>query len=1103
MPAAPRADDKTVSGAPARRSRRVPARVGVLAGVGAVLFLLTNGPIFLFAKHVLDRVGHWEDPAVWIPFGAAAAASVALFVLSPRSGHRASPEAVSRLAVWAVGCYTALAVVSTLWSVDRDVTLWRSTVYVGLALLAVVVARLKPDDLNVVVAVLVAVALAGSVATIELRPWVGLDDNGDWRGIFTNRNSLAPIAALGVIAGLRGLFSGRATARIVALRAGGTVLAVASVATMFKAGSRTAWLALAVALGVACGGMLLRWWHQHRPDASRRAAAAGALGGVAAVVFVLAAVWDTPTLAQRRTMWSLVWDRIVERPLGGYGFFAFWDVGELTAPHELLQRGSAHNSLLETGLGLGLVGVAPFVVIVALAARNAAVGLWRHPSASSWWWAATVAFLLVENVTESFVLWFSYNWVLLMAAALRLPSPGRSSVTVPKLMERLLVPTSSGPPTVRDVQAPGAGCSQTSEAKTADSEVSNRVSVSATPCEPEAPSASSHAAPGQPGEPTQPPDPTGVAPLAGVRVRAGRRRTVLGRLPGWLWSGWTVVTVVCVAVLAIWLVDLNLPLGNSDDGRILGRFGLSARNFWELGALDSRFGAVMEPFLQSQFEVAFRQTPPIAAVTYAHHPPLQVLLSVGSVGVLGDSPAALRVTGFALGAATVAFMAALLRAQRMAWGPTLLAVCAMACTGFFYVYARIGVGFSLLVASLAAAAWLRTHLRPPSWALGGFAALTCLTAMQSWIAMAAMAPICVWLLTSPAANSPRAAGGSGAPVGSDTRQPATADLRNHLGKQPPGTRQDHAATPEVPQSVQSPSRRGPGRTGWLARQWSPAVTAAVVGTGIGMLVTAVWILNATDISELVERVAFRTGTDVDTVSQTVQFSFGEFLSRQWRFAGEELLAPVWLRWLLVPALLAGLVDRRTRVPVAITLGVAAVLTFGFQQGAWIHRLWNFPWLAPATIGLAALGDAVRRVTGQRLRLVATAAAVTVVVVTMWLVVSGSTRQRYLVEPADAGAVLEAGRHLDEAKAAELVWVTRHTPTPRWVSYYLDLPAHTLEAELLDGVQPTDLVVIRVDRIPEWLTPDVADNPLAAKGNYALVTGDNLPRGTPSTAPLAS
>ena len=63
-----------------------------------------------------------------------------------------------------------------------------------------------------------------------------------------------------------------------------------------------------------------------------------------------------------------------------------------------------------------------------------------------------------------------------------------------------------------------------------------------------------------------------------------RLRTAARRI-GW---GWGAVTLVCISVLALWLPDLNLPLGNSDDGRILARFGLQAHNFWELGPIGVR-----------------------------------------------------------------------------------------------------------------------------------------------------------------------------------------------------------------------------------------------------------------------------------------------------------------------------------------------------------------------------------------------------------------------------------------------------------------------------------------------------------------------------------
>ena len=130
----------------------------------------------------------------------------------------------------------------------------------------------------------------------------------------------------------------------------------------------------------------------------------------------------------------------------------------------------------------------------------------------------------------------------------------------------------------------------------------------------------------------------------------------------------------------------------------------------------------------------------------------------------------------------------------------------------------------------------------------------------------------------------------------------------------------------------------------LARGWSPALTALVIGAAVGVALTAAWILNATGLAELSDQVNVRVSNEVASGSQTTGFSFGEFLSRQWSYATEELLVPGWLRVLLVPALLAGLIDRRTRTATAITLAAAAAMTFGLQQGAWIHRLWNFPWL---------------------------------------------------------------------------------------------------------------------------------------------------------------
>ncbi len=514
------------------------------------------------------------------------------------------------------------------------------------------------------------------------------------------------------------------------------------------------------------------------------------------------------------------------------------------------------------------------------------------------------------------------------------------------------------------------------------------------------------------------------------------------------------MALIAAALVAAWLPDLDLPLGNSDDGRILGMFGLQARNFWELGAVDSRFGAVIEPYVRAVYDVAPRAAPPPVAVTYAHHPPLQVFMSVVSTGVLGDTATALRVPGLLVGAATVVFMASLLRGRGLAWGPTLLAVAAMASTGFYYVYGRISISFSLQLAAIAAVAWALQRTEPRRRDTLVVAGLAALAAMQSWIGIAAMVLVMLWLLAARQSEGAEpASGGSDRSVGAEV-----------------------AARPRR-LAVSWPSG---GRQRLLA--------AVAAGTALGAGATALWMLNAVGVEDLWNQVVIRTGNEVGGTSGSQTFTFREFLARQWRFATEEMLVPVWLRVLLVPCLLAGLIDRRTRAPAAITLAVAAALTFGVQQGAWVHRLWNFPWLAPVTIGFAALADWARRLIPRRWRPLPAALAAVVIAATLVAVVGGSTRQRYITDPADAGAVLE---RVGSLPGSELAWSVRPVTSPTWISYYLPMRVMLLNEDRLDDVDESDVVVLRADRVPDFFPEGALSDPLAAHNDFVVISGSKL------------
>ena len=471
---------------------------------------------------------------------------------------------------------------------------------------------------------------------------------------------------------------------------------------------------------------------------------------------------------------------------------------------------------------------------------------------------------------------------------------------------------------------------------------------------------------------------------------ADRMTRLLAMLPDRLRSGWTVVGVIALIVLAVWLPDIDLALGDSDDGRILARFGLQARNFWE-DPSGSAFGASMAPYG--------------AATNYAHHPPLMNFVHIGSVGLLGEGVTSLRIVGFVIGVATVASMSALLRIRGLAWGPTLLAVGAMSVTGYFFIYMRQGGGFSLIVAATAMVAYMREREDPPRWMLIASSGLAMITAMQSWIAMAVMGLLVIWLFAG---------------------------------------------------------RRFAAVTMWVA-----------LGGAVGVVITAGWILNATDLSEL--------SGQFDTRTDTAQFTLGEFVSRQWNFAGR--LTSGWFRWLFFPAVGAGLADRRTRVPMAIMLGVAAAWTFGLQEGAYIHVLWNLPWIAPITIGLAALADYVRRRIPMQAGYAVAGVGVVVLVVTLNGVVTGPIHDTYLEAPADAGEIFA---EREPPAGTSVVWLAPGVTVARWVSYYWDLPVRTLEEANVVDLDAADVVLVNVNRMPSHVPESAIEGALDQRGRYALI-----------------
>ncbi|MEZ5165571.1 MAG: hypothetical protein R2695_03420 [Acidimicrobiales bacterium] len=382
--------------------------------VGLGLAITTNGPVLFVADHVLAGDAGWERPFIREVFVALALCAVVTVALDPLRGsgerlRRPSPVAAAA-AIW----FAAWAVASSQWSVAPELTRGRALIYVGLAAFAWIVADLDFDRFRLAMVLAFGACLASSLLVVVSASSVGIDKHGVARRVHEPelpgtgrlrgghprpRRPCRPQAS-GSGRGPR-RHRGRGAHRVGERQPDGDARA-------HGGGGSASTL-------VVLGPGLVR----RRPKGAALALALGVLVASAGLSGCAGPAVGEPTFAQRRTIWHLVWHHVEHRPLQGYGWFAIWSVPSWKSTHPLLARGSAHGSFMEVWLGLGLIGLLPFLAIIGLALFGVIRDARRRPGLASWTWMALVLFLVVENLTESFVLWFSYNWVLLTAAALR------------------------------------------------------------------------------------------------------------------------------------------------------------------------------------------------------------------------------------------------------------------------------------------------------------------------------------------------------------------------------------------------------------------------------------------------------------------------------------------------------------------------------------------------------------------------------------------------------------------------------------------------------------------------------------------------------------
>ena len=529
--------------------------------------------------------------------------------------------------------------------------------------------------------------------------------------------------------------------------------------------------------------------------------------------------------------------------------------------------------------------------------------------------------------------------------------------------------------------------------------------------------------------------------------------------------------VVLVAVLAVgWWELLFLPLGASHDGRINGQFGLQVRNFLENGLSGSDFLASRAPFSEQP---------------YVHHPPLLNLMHAMVGSFLGQGEWQLRLIGYLAGLTTVVGLLWLARRLELGAGATVLAMALVAGTPMFWIYARLGLGVSLMVILLGL--WIG-HL-------------------------------------GPAGTGPARLPGSGGPAGSG---PSLAVLVVVAG------------------AVAFSSWTGvllvAVLAGWgLLHPGSRSIARLVAGTGAVMLMlTLVWALTVGDAAELAAHAADRRRWPPwDALVENYRWFYGT-------------LYPTWFRWLILPAITAAVVDRRTRLASGAIVVALGVWTLATPDAAYLHDYWTYPLLVPVVLGLAVILDrlvvclwnggvvwrrqrcssqgpltkaypqryveeaersdgtpmaarapgcfagrprgTVRPGIGSRIawkRARALGVAGLVLVAVLGFRGLAPYRQAYFDAPSDAGGLIRA---VGPAPGQEVAWVAVGVdPLALWVSYYWDLPVAEvpLDGDGIGSASGTDLVLVRVDRIPVPIEAGVA--PVAEQGRYALFSAASVAR----------
>ena len=404
-----------------------------------VLFALTQGPVYRLWSESIAVGGEEEIPnAIHVHFASFILLQLpALLLIARRATREWFSNNALRSLLLLLGWLTVCAALSTLARKSiPDVTALLVT-----SLFGVYLARSFHARALWLIVTSAMTAGVGISTFAAYRLWDGAVNlqQDYWIGIYFNRNSLAPVAAMALVGCLGVIATWKWHNDVKSWLMGLLVVSAGflGVQALVESRSRTSVAALAIAFGLVLAWLLPLMLSKRVVILARFSRW---ILPVVVLLFSLA-LWanfqfisgvaefdrEVTSFNSRGALWSHAWSGVLARPVFGWGWLAawhvrdFWDQGQWWSVWG--ENDWSHSGYFDMLLGGGFPAAVLLMLFVLVAAMRLGV---TSPIRLATVRILLVGFVLAAATQESFFVGSHFMWALLVAMLLFEPGPGFS-----------------------------------------------------------------------------------------------------------------------------------------------------------------------------------------------------------------------------------------------------------------------------------------------------------------------------------------------------------------------------------------------------------------------------------------------------------------------------------------------------------------------------------------------------------------------------------------------------------------------------------------------------------------------------------------------------